>query len=242
MTDFVLIVGASSDLGLALIDSLGDEQMIVAHYNSSDAALNERIANGRAKLIPVQADFSVEGDLERFLDHVADQYGVPTKIVHLSAPKFDYQRFRDLQWAPFMEELEISLKSLVLTANRFLPQLAKQKRGKLVCVLSSVTLGVPPKSLVQYTTVKYAMLGLIKSLASEYADKNLQINAVSPSMIETKFLDKLNEKFIELSAHNHPLKRNAMASDVVPLIEMLLSDDSGFVTGVNLPVTGGVVY
>ena len=74
-------------------------------------------------------------------------------------------------------------------------------------MLSSVTINLPPKALVHYTTIKYALLGLVKSLASEYGNKNIQINALSPSMIETKFLENINEKIIEINAHNHPLKR-----------------------------------
>jgi 3-oxoacyl-[acyl-carrier protein] reductase len=101
-----------------------------------------------------------------------------------------------------------------------------KKRGKVVCMLSSVVLNIPPKALAQYTTVKYALLGLVKSLASEYADKNIQINAVSPSMVETKFLDNINEKFVELSAYNHPLKRNAVVDDIAPIIKKLISKET----------------
>ncbi len=106
-------------------------------------------------------------------------------------------------------------------------------------MLSSYVIGVPPKSLSHYTVSKYAMLGLMKSLASEYADKNIQINSVSPSMIETKFLNNINEKLVEISAYNNPLKRNANIDDVVPVIKMLLSKESDYINGVNIPITGG---
>jgi 3-oxoacyl-[acyl-carrier protein] reductase len=79
-------------------------------------------------------------------------------------------------------------------------------------------------------------------LASEYSDKNIQINAVSPSMIETKFLDNINEKLVELSAYNHPLKRNAQVNEVTPIIKMLTSKESDYMSGVNIPITGGSVF
>ena len=86
------------------------------------------------------------------------------------------------------------------------------------------------------------MLGLVKSLASEYADKNIQINALSPSMIETKFLDNINEKLVELSAYNHPLKRNAKIDEITPIIKVLISKESNYINGVNIPITGGSVF
>jgi 3-oxoacyl-[acyl-carrier protein] reductase len=109
-------------------------------------------------------------------------------------------------------------------------------------MLSSVVMNIPPKALTQYTTVKYALLGLVKSLASEYADKNIQINSISPSMVETKFLDNINEKLVELGAYNHPLKRNAIVRDITPIIKLLISKESDYMNGINIPITGGSIF
>ena len=103
-------------------------------------------------------------------------------------------------------------------------------------------MNIPPKALTQYTTVKYALLGLVRSLASEYSDKNIQINAVSPSMVETKFLDTIDEKIVELNAYNHPLKRNAKVKDITPIIKMLASNESDYINGINIPITGGIIF
>ena len=86
------------------------------------------------------------------------------------------------------------------------------------------------------------MLGLMKSLAAEYGDKNININAVSPSMIETKFLSEIHEKVIEMSAEMNPLKRNATTKDIVPIIKFLLSKESDYITGANIPITGGSAF
>jgi 3-oxoacyl-[acyl-carrier protein] reductase len=173
---------------------------------------------------------------------IEENYGAPNKIVHLVSPKFKNIRFKDVSWDDFQNEINISLKSLVFILKKLLPRLAKEKKGKVICVLSSVVLNIPPKSLVQYTTVKYAMLGLVRSLASEYSDKNIQINAISPSMIETKFLENINEKLVELNAYNHPLKRNAKVDDIIPIIKILLSEESDYINGVNIPITGGSIF
>ena len=149
---------------------------------------------------------------------------------------------KNIIWDDFQNEINICLKSIILILNIFLPQMAKLKKGKVVIILSSVVINVPPKALTQYTTIKYALLGLVKSLASEYSNKNIQINAVSPSMIDTKFLDNINEKFVELNAYNHPLKRNANVNEVTPIIKMLISKESNYISGVNIPIAGGSAF
>jgi len=239
--NIILILGASSDIGLELIKHINDESFIIAHFNSSDTELKKLSNNSSLnnQITTIKADLTDEKQITNMLDTIELNYGVPNKIVHLPASKVANIRFRDIQWKDFEKDLNISLKSAILILNRFLPILAREKRGKVVIMLSSYTLGVPPKALAHYTTIKYALLGLVKSLASEYADKNIQINAISPSMIETKFLGNINQKLIELSAFNHPLKRNATVRDVVPIIKMLISHESDFINGINIPITGG---
>lgn len=240
--NIILIIGASSDIGLKLLKSINEEALIIAHFNSSNDELLNLSKQIKNKLITIKADLASEEETMNLLDTIELQYGIPNKIIHLAASKFENIRFKDLKWSDFQNDLSISLRSIILILNRFLPKLAKEKRGKIVCMLSSVTLNVPPKALVQYTTIKYAMLGLVKSLASEYADKNIQINAISPSMCNTKFLDNINEKIIELNAYSHPLKRNAYIEDIVPIIIMLISKESDYINGVNIPIAGGSVF
>lgn len=237
--NIILIIGASSDIGLNLIKNISDDALILAHYNSSEERLLELSKKINNKLVALKADLLIEDEINELLHTIEFEYGIPNKIVHLAANKVENIRFKDVSWSNFEKDINISLKSAVLILNRFLPKMAKQKKGKVLIILSSYVLGVPPKALSHYTSIKYAMLGLVKSLASEYADKNIQINSVSPSMIDTKFLDNINNKFIELNAYNHPLKRNAKVEEVASIIKMLLSEESNYLNGVNIPITGG---
>lgn len=242
MHNTTLIIGASSDVGLSLIQSMEQGTLVLAHYNKSDTALKALAENCIADVVLFQADLSCETDVVAMLGKIETDYGTPDKIVCLAAAPVENIRFKDLEWADFEKDIHISLKATVLVLGRLLPKMAKAKKGKVVLMLSSYVLGVPPKALTHYTTVKYALLGLMKSLASEYGTRNIQVNAVSPSMIETKFLNTINEKFVELNAHNHPLKRNAKVDDITPTIKMLLSSDADYINGVNVPITGGSIF
>ena len=237
--DITLITGASSDIGLELIKNINDNSLIIAHYHSSNKELLELKDKLDIGLITMKADLSSEDDMICLLDKIESGYGVPNKTIHLAASKFENIRFKDVLWEKFQNEIDISLRSIIWILNRFLPKLAKKKKGKVVIMLSSVVINIPPKALTQYIVVKYALLGLVKSLASEYSDKNIQINAISPSMIETKFLENINQKIIDLNAYSHPLKRNAYVKDIIPMIKLLISAESDYMNGVNIPITGG---
>ena len=242
MKDIVLIIGASSDIGIGLIKSLDKECLVLAHYNNSDRELKRLLESRNVKMVMLKADLAIESEVLSMLEEIEGKYGLPSKIIHLAAPRVENIRFKDVKWDDYERDINIGLKSSFLILNKLLPKLAKERRGKVVLMLSSYVLGVPPKALSHYIIGKYAMLGLARSLSSEYSDKNIQINTVSPSMIETKFLDKINEKFVEIAAYNHPLKRNAKIHDVIPVIKMLISKESDYINGVNIPITGGSVY
>ena len=241
--DSILILGASSDIGCEVIKALDNKGLtIFAHYNKSISKIKRLQAEVDANIIPVRADFSNEKEIYDLI-HFVDKRSVNlSKIVHLSAPKILNVRFKEIRWVDFQKNIDIQLKPAVLTLNHFLPLMAKKKHGKVVFILSSITINIPPMALSHYITTKYALLGLMRSLASEYANKKLNINAISPSMVETDFLSEIPKKIIEITADQHPLKRNANPKDIAPLVKFLLSDESAYITGANIPVSGGSAF
>ena len=129
--------------------------------------------------------------------------------------------------------------SSLAICNAFLPAMAKRGRGRVVFILSSVTLGMPPSAMTDYTIAKYAQLGLMRSLASDFGSKGVRVNAVSPSMVDTPFLTEIPGNMIIQNAAAHPMKRNATPNEIAPMVAFLLSDGAEYMNGVNLPITGG---
>jgi len=231
-------------MGCELIRQLASkDRLILGHYNQSVAKLDQlRNTLPDLNLVPLQADFSQQEDVGRFIADISKQHGCPDKIVHLPAPKFEYLRFKDITWEAFQRNLDVQLRSIVCILGAFLPVMAQKKQGKVVVVLSSSTIGLPPGSLSHYVTTKYALLGLVRSLAVEYSAKRLNINAVSPSMVETAFLQNVPERLVEIAAGQSPWQRNATPRDVVGAIRFLLSADADYITGANLPISGGTAF
>ena len=240
-----LILGASSDLGIALIKRLDAEytnSTFCLHYNS-DASVMEKIVftNGNKPFF-IKADFTIGEDVEAMVKSLKDKDLIPTHIVHLPASKLSYTRLKDFDIERVNKNLKIQVYSFVEIMKAFLPAMAKRKdHNKVVVVSSSVVNGAPPKAMLEYTAVKYMLTGVVKQLAVDYTGKMVNINSVSPSMIETKLLSEVDPRIVELAAQASPEGRNANVSDVVPAISFLLSEDSNYLNGVNLNVTNGSV-
>lgn len=230
----LLVTGASSEVGSLLIHNIAQKyEKVLAHYRNESISASD-------KIIPVQADFSDIASTQELIDFIKDNDLFPDHIVHLSANKAHNLQFHKTSWDNYQKEIDVSLRSITMFCQQLIPHMVKQKYGKIVFMLSAYLLGVPPKFQGSYITVKYALLGLMRNLAAEYASKRIMVNAVSPDMMETKFLSNLPDLVKEQSAKNNPLGRNIYVNEVVPSIEYLLSDASDVITGQNIGVTGGV--
>ncbi|MEA4911733.1 MAG: SDR family oxidoreductase [Oscillospiraceae bacterium] len=234
-----LVVGADSDIGAAVVRGL--QGTVLAHYCLFEDKLADLAADDRA-VLPVYGDLSNEAGIGAFIEAVEATGCVIARIVHLPSAPAKAAHFKSFDAARFQRDLNISVLSAALVCRAFVPAMAKRRFGRVVFMLTSYNLGVPPKFLTSYVTCKYALEGLMKSLAAEYADKNVTFNGVAPSMVETKFLSTLPDFAVEQSAKENPTGRNATPADVAPAVLYLLREDNEFTTGAVLPVTGGSIF
>lgn len=238
----LFVTGASSDLGITLLKEIASNYDIVyAHYCHSKETLEKlQTTLPDTTIIPVQADFGSEEATVALADRFGSEYQTPDHFVHLAACKLNNIPFRKTTWQMYQNEWDTSFRSAVTLSQKIVPQMAKRKSGKVVFMLSSNVLNRPPvKYSIPYTTTKYALLGFMRVLAAEYAEKGITINGVSPSMIETKFLSNVPDMIVQKNAMESPLKRNLHPEDVTPAIRFLLSEGANCITGENLAVTAG---
>jgi 3-oxoacyl-[acyl-carrier protein] reductase len=240
-----VILGASSDIGRCLVQQLNEHEedvIILAHHRSAlnpFININEQNNNSIER---VCADLSTITGVEILIQSIESRFEYPTHIVHLCADKFKYMKFKEFDWDFFMHDFEIQVHSIIEVCKRFIPKMIKhQGQCKIVIMLSSSVFDIPPKFMTHYIITKYALLGMMKALASEYSGRNLNINAISPSMIETKFLDNVDTRLVEMNAAKSIGGRNAEVSEIVPVIRFLLSDESNYIHGSNINVSNGNV-
>lgn len=237
-----LVTGASSEIACALLKRLsakGEPARIAVHYRSWNDSLEALKNNpGALEFFCHQADLATKEGTESLIAFMERHELVPTHIVHFAAGKFTFMRMRQLDIDSIERDMRIQVYSLAQILKAFLPRMAKQHFGRVVAMVSSCTIGLPPKCLANYVMVKYALLGLLRSAAAEYGAFGITVNGVSPGMVETKFLDSIDSKIIELDAAANSLKRHITINEVVPALEFLLSEKSGFVNGQNLNLDG----
>lgn len=240
----ILITGASSDIGCALVRRLlsrPEPPLVLAHAYRSGAKLRALQDEFGGKIQIFDADFSEASSVTAMADLIASEHGTPASIIHLPALPLSYERFTKFNWDRFDTDLAIQVQSIVLLLQQFLPKMAKLPRARVLFMLSSIVHGVPPKFMSMYTMIKYTQLGLMRSLAAEYAASTIRINAISPSMVETRFLKEIAEVAVQMSASANPQGRNATPEDLLGAIEFLLSNASDYVHGVDIPIAAGSV-
>ncbi len=238
----LLVVGASSDFGCEFINRYYKEyDLIIAHYNRSRQRLEELQSKIGSTLKLIQADLLDEASTYNMLKNIREKYGVPSYIIHIPASKMEYVKLSNTNWENIQESVDLHVKSAYLILKDFIPDMVKQNLGHIVLILSSCTCdNTPPKYILPYISSKYMLLGMMKSLSADYADKNITINAVSPSMTQTKFIQDVPKVVKKMAIADHPLKRLANVDDVVPMIQFLLSDDAKYITGQNILISGGI--
>jgi 3-oxoacyl-[acyl-carrier protein] reductase len=164
-------------------------------------------------------------------------------ILFCASPRIQFKHLAKTTPVELQEHFQIQAL-IPFTIVRELAPLLARKNGdtsQVVFVLSSVVDGTTPKNMIPYVVGKFAALGLMKALAAELNPKGVRINAISPSMFASPFLKDVPEKILELSEHQHPLKRSCAVSDLTPLIlTQLVPESTRFVSGQNWVVTGGI--
>lgn len=244
MNKVYLITGASSEVGVAYIkklDVLASEKVtVIAHYANNKSGLEElqkELVN--VELHMVQADLSLVDGANKICTFIKEQGLEVTHVLHLAASAFSHVKIKKWDEEKVGKEMQIQFFSFASMMKEILPKMTKTGYGRVCVMLSSYVLGTPPKFMSDYIAIKSALLGYVKAAAVEYGDKGVCINGISPNMMETKFLQNIDEKIVQMVAESSALKRNVRVEETVSGIVYLLSDEASYVNGANLNLSGG---
>lgn len=244
MNKVYLITGASSEVGMAYIKKLdktvAENVTVVAHYGKNKEGLEQLQKElSHVTLGLIQADLSLAEGAEIICNHIKENQLEVTHVLHLAASSFSHIKIKKWDEEKVRREMQLQFFSFASMMKEILPKMAKAGSGRVCVMLSSYVLGTPPKFMSDYVAVKSALLGYVKSAAAEYGEKGVCINGISPNMMETKFLENLDEKIIQMTAESSALKRNIKVEETVNGIAFLLSDEASYINGINLNLSGG---
>lgn len=239
------ITGGSRGIGAEIARALSAAGMAVAvtYFQSAERARSLvrelNAAGGRA--LAVRADVREAGDVAAAFAEVAAALGPVTVLVNAATGELQQGPFADLGWEAFQADLDTQVRAVTQSCRAAHAGMKAAGGGAVINVLSQVVAGVPPAKMASYVTAKYALMGLSKALAAEWAGDGIRVNMVSPGMVQTELTQHYHERVFKMEAARTPLGRLATTQDVAAAVAYLAGDDARFLTGVNLFVSGGQI-
>lgn len=247
MSKFVLVTGGNRGIGWDICKNLASRNFIVLLGSRNvGSSLQEKISSEietdfQKNIIPFVCDLSdLEKTKESFKALVAEHSVTSlSALVNNAGISKDHLAMRAKE-ADIDLILNTNLTSTMKLTNHLLRYLLKAQDGASVVNMSSVVGLMGNLSQSTYAASKAGIIGYTKSMAKEYAGKNLRFNAICPGFIQTDMTDDLSDTAKEKYKEQIPLKRMGSGEDVANLVHFLISDQSSYITGETIKVDGGL--
>ena len=233
MSRTILITGATSSFGQELISRLPSDTRIIAV--SRRILSNEMSSDSR--IICVISDLAKTDFLNDF-DNKID-FSQVDEVVHFAAASMRMQNFSSNTSEQLLLDYQINFLSVVALLTKVVATRKQNPRQIRIVLMLTDMLRSAKKGETSYITSKFALLGLVNSLSAEFSGNDLRINAVSPSLVETKYVEHFPEFLRKDISNKHPMKRHCTVAEVIDSVEFLLSPQSSFINGQNIFINGG---
>jgi len=236
MTENVLIIGASGDIGIAIAEQLAnDGYQLILHYHQNREPISTLYATIKdCVLTVIQADLTDSHEVEQMM---ADM-NFPVHSIVFASGKAHYGLFQETPEQTINDMLSMHVKAPLVITKHFLPAMINRKAGKIVFI-TSIWGNVGASFEVVYSTVKGAQNSFVKSLAKEVGPSGISVNGVSPGFIDTKMNKHLVQDEKEAIISDIPINRSGTPKDIAHTVRFLLDDESNYIQGEVIKVTGG---
>ncbi|MDA9562984.1 3-oxoacyl-[acyl-carrier-protein] reductase [Candidatus Pelagibacter bacterium] len=233
----IIVTGASGGIGNSIVEKLND---CGANVLASGTRLEklEELKSKFNKIKILKFDISQSDKIEEFIDNAANELGGLDCIVNNAGITQDNLAIR-MSIEEWRKVIDINLTSTFLMSKFAIKKMLKNKKGKIINI-TSVVGHTGNLGQANYTASKAGLVAMSKSLAIEYAKKNINVNCISPGFIKTAMTDKIDEKFKEVIVSKIPSARLGEPEDIANAVLFLASDNSNYINGETLHVNGGM--
>ena len=233
----ILVTGATGGIGGAIVKKLNSLNANIMASGTNDLKLN-RLVNEFPKINVIKFDISQHSKIEEFIEEVSKTLGGFDVLINNAGITMDNLslRMKSEEWE---KVISLNLTSSFYLSKFAIKKMLKNKFGRIVNITSIVghtgNLGQS-----NYSASKAGLIAMSKSLAIEYARKNITINCVSPGFIETNMTDKIKENYKQELLSRIPMNKLGTGEDVSNTVAFLSSDSSSYITGETIHVNGGM--
>lgn len=239
-----LVTGGSRGIGLAIGSALADagaSVVLAARHADQVEAAAAGLRERGARVIGVAANVSKADEVAMLVDAAEAAFGQVDILVNNAATNVHFGPVLDADDAMWMKMVETNLLSTVRLCRRIVPGMRARKHGKIINTASVAGI-TPGVGQGVYGALKAALIQLTRSLAQELGPDNIQVNAIAPGLVKTRFAQVLHETpairaRIESST---PLGRIAEPEEIAGAALYLASSASDFTTGAVLVIDGGM--
>ena len=233
----ILVTGASGGIGREIVkkfDSL--EGSIVATGTNTEKL--DLLKKDFPNINIIKFDISNHSKIEEFIDNITTQLNGLDILINNAGTNMDNLslRMKEEEWK---KVIDINLTSTFLLSKYAIQKMLKNKFGRIVNITSVVghtgNLGQS-----NYAATKAGIIGMTKSLAIEYAKKNITLNCVSPGFIQSRMTDNITESVKAVLTSRIPMARLGNGEDVANSVVFLSSDQASYITGETIHVNGGM--
>ncbi len=233
----VIITGATGDIGKSLLIKFLSLGCKIVATGTNDDKLSD-LKKMSSDVIVKKFNLMDHSKIKNFIDDSNKNLGGIDILVNNAGTNIDklLLRMSEEDWKKI---IDINLSSTFLMCKYVIQKMLKQKNGKIINITSIVghTGNVGQSN---YSASKAGIDGFTKSLAIEYARKNININCVAPGFIKTKMTDNINDEFKSKLVEKIPSGRLGTGEDVANSVVFLASDASNYITGQTIHVNGGM--
>ncbi len=237
----VLITGACGEIGRCVVESFINEGALVVACDINATALQEMNENKdlySTKVITEKVDITNEKEVILVIEKVVREFGCIDILVNNAGIVRDriITEMTEKEWD---DVLDVNLKGAFFFCKHVAKHMLISRKGKIVNISSRAYLGNPGQA--NYSSSKAGLIGLTRSLAKELGSAGINVNAIAPGVIETDLIisHPKYEKIKSIQINLSPLKRLGKAGDVRDAVLFFSSEQSSFITGEVLHVTGG---
>ena len=243
----IIVTGGSGGIGTAAVRYLANRGANVVAVDLNEDALQASIDGlNENKVVTCEADVSNADDNNRMAATTIERFGRIDGFLANAGIEGQVTDTLSYDEAMFDKVMAVNVKGVWLGLRAVIPQMIEQQGGSIVITSSVAGLRGAP-NITPYSTSKHAVIGLMRSVAKEYARFNIRVNTVNPSPVETRMMRSLEQGMAPNDsnaakvriASSIPLGRYADPVEIAQVMAFLLSDEASWITGSVYPVDGG---